>query len=47
MRDAYIFHRLRKYRRKKFHKSDPLALKYWTYWFKLYGKHQSLWDIQS
>lgn len=45
MRNAYIVHRLRKYRRKKFRASDPLALRYWRYWHKLYGGHASLWSL--
>lgn len=43
MRDAYIHHRLRKYARKKFKASDPMALRYWRYWHKKHGGHQSLW----
>lgn len=47
MRDAYISHRLRKYRRKKFGRSDPLALKYWRYWHKLHGGHALLWAMDD
>lgn len=43
MRNAYIFHRLRKYKRKKFRASDPKAVLYWRYWFKMYGQHEPLW----
>jgi len=43
MRDAYKFNRLRKYKRKKLKASDPLALKYWNYWFKCFGVHENLW----
>jgi hypothetical protein len=46
MRDAYIHHRLRKYRRKKFRRGDPLALKYWRYWHKAHGEHACLWDLE-
>jgi hypothetical protein len=47
MRDAYIFHRLRKYRRKQFKRSDPHALKKWRYWMKLYGGHTCLWKMDE
>lgn len=39
--------RLRKYARKKFKRSDPLALHYWNYWFKCYGSHEPLWEMQE
>lgn len=44
MRNAYVHHRLRKYRRKQFRASDPLALMKWRYWFKAYGQHENLWS---
>ncbi|MGN6819446.1 MAG: hypothetical protein ACTHJR_12320 [Sphingomonas sp.] len=44
MRRAYVYHRLRKYARKKFKRSDPKALKYWRYWHKMYGHHVNLWE---
>ena len=47
MRDAWIFHRLRKYRRKQFKKSDPLALKKWRYWMKLHEQHKLLWELET
>ena len=47
MRNAYLHHRLRKYRRKKFKRSDPLALKYWSYWFRLYKSHVNLWSLDD
>ena len=46
MRNAYIFHRLRKYRRKQFHRSDPLGLKKYRYWLKMYGGHKCLWNVE-
>ena len=47
MRNAYIFHRLRKYRRKQFKAADPLALHKWDYWFKAYGGHKKLWELEA
>ena len=41
------FHRLRKYRRKKFKTSDPKALLYWRYHFKVHGPHQLLWEMET
>lgn len=41
------YHRCRKYRRKKYRRgfNDRWANLYWRYHFKLYGKHEPLWDI--
>ena len=44
MRDAYVFHRYRKWKRKALHTRDPLALMKWRYWYKLNGEHMCLWD---
>ena len=43
MRNAYVFHRYRKWARKAFKRRDPLALMKWRYWFKLHGDHEPLW----
>ena len=44
MRNAYAFHRYRKYRKRLLRRwQDPVALLKWRYWRKLYGKHQVLW----
>lgn len=39
------FHRLRKYRRKKYRRgfNDRWAALYWRYHFKVHGPHLSLW----
>lgn len=42
---GYVARRLRKYARKKFRASDPLALLYWRYHQKFYGEHAQLWDM--
>lgn len=44
MRNAYLVHRLRKYARKKFRRSDPQAVLYWRYWHRLYGGHALIWS---
>lgn len=44
MRNAYVFHRYRKWKRKAFKASDPQAQMKWRYWFKLYGDHVCLWN---
>jgi len=46
MRQAWIFHRYRKWKQKAFKAKDPLALHKWSYWHKLYGEHQNLWHSE-
>jgi len=46
-RQLWIHNRLRKYRRKKFKRSDPQGLLYWRYWFKAFRDHKRIWEQEN